>query len=42
MTDFERTAYRNEIDFLRKRIDYLERLVKELVTMIFKLKSKDK
>lgn len=41
MTDFEREAYCNEIAHLQKRVGYLEANCKELVTMIFKLKSKE-
>ena len=47
MTDFERTAYRNEIDFLQH--DFLQHEVerykeqnRQLIEIIFKLKDKEK
>lgn len=40
MTDFERTAYRNEIDFLQKQVDKYREQNKQLMEIIFKLKDK--
>lgn len=42
MTDFERTAYRNEIDFLQQQVERYMEQNRQLMEIIFKLKSKDK
>lgn len=39
MTDFERTAYRNEIDFLQKEVERYKEQNKQLIEIIFKLKG---
>ena len=39
MTDFERTAYRNEIDFLQREVDRYREQNKKLVEFIFKMKK---
>ena len=39
MTDFERTAYRNEIDFLQREVDRYREQNKKLVKIIFKLRK---
>ena len=41
MTDFERTAYRNEIDFLQKEVERYKEQNKQLMEIIFKLKDKN-
>lgn len=40
MTDFERTAYRNEIDFLQQQVERYKEQNRQLMEMIFKLKGK--
>ena len=40
MTDFERTAYRNEIDFLQHEVERYKEQNKQLMEIIFKLKDK--
>ena len=42
MTDFERTAYRNEIDFLQHEVERYKAQNKQLMEIIFKLKGKQK
>ena len=42
MTDFEREAYHNEIDFLQSEVDRYRQQNKQLMEFIFKLKSKTK
>ena len=42
MTDFERTAYRNEIDFLQAEVYRYMEQNKQLMEIIFKLKDKKK
>ena len=39
MTDIEREAYRNEIDFLQREVDMYREQNKELVKIIFKLRK---
>lgn len=39
MTDFERTAYRNEIDFLQHEVERYKAQNKQLMEIIFKLKD---
>ena len=40
MTDFERTAYRNEIDFLQRQVERYKEQNKQLMEIIFKLKGR--
>lgn len=40
MTDFERTAYRNEIDFLQHEVERYREQNRQLMEMIFKIKDK--
>lgn len=40
MTEFERTAYRNEIDFLQHEVERYKEQNKQLMEIIFKLKDK--
>lgn len=40
MTDFERTAYRNEIDFLQHEVERYREQNKQLMEIIFKLKGR--
>lgn len=42
MTDFERTAYRNEIDFLQAEVERYKEQNRQLIRFIFKLKRKMK
>ena len=42
MTDFEREAYHNEIDFLQSEVDRYRQQNKQLMEFIFKLKSKNR
>ena len=39
MTDFERTAYRNEIDFLQHEVERYREQNRQLIEIIFKLKD---
>ena len=39
MTDFERTAYRNEIDFLQRQVERYKEQNRQLIEIIFKLKK---
>lgn len=39
MTDFERTAYRNEIDFLQQQVERYMEQNRQLMEIIFKLKD---
>ena len=41
MTDFEREAYHNEIDFLQSEVDRYRQQNKQLMEFIFKLKSRN-
>ena len=40
MTDFERTAYRNEIDFLQHEVERYKEQNKQLMEIIFKLNAR--
>lgn len=40
MTDIEREAYRNEIDFLQHEVERYKEQNKQLMEIIFKLKDK--
>ena len=42
MTDFERTAYRNEIDLLQHEVERYKEQNRQLIRFIFKLKRKKK
>lgn len=42
MTDFERTAYRNEIDLLQRQVERYKEQNRQLIEIIFKLKDKKK
>ena len=42
MTDFERTAYRNEIAHLQRQVERYKEQNKQLIEIIFKLKDKQK
>lgn len=42
MTDFERTAYRNEIDLLQRQVERYKEQNRQLIEIIFKLKDKQK
>ena len=39
MTDFERTAYRNEIDFLQRQVERYKEQNKQLIEIIFKIRD---
>ena len=39
MTDFERTAYRNEIDFLQHEVERYKEQNRQLMEIIFKLRN---
>ena len=39
MTDFERTAYRNEIDFLQRQVERYKEQNRQLIRFIFKLRK---
>ena len=41
MTDFERTAYRNEIDLLQRQVERYKEQNRQLIRFIFKLKRKN-
>ena len=40
MTDFERTAYRNEIDLLQRQVERYKEQNRQLIRFIFKLRKK--
>lgn len=40
MTDIEREAYVNEVQFLQRRVDELEEQLRKATKLIFKLKKK--
>lgn len=42
MTDFERTASRNEIDFLQREVDRYREQNRQLMEIIFKIKDRQK
>lgn len=42
MADFEREAYRNEIDFLQHEVDRYRQQNKQLMEFIFKLKNRNR
>lgn len=39
MTDFERTAYLNEIDFLQAEVEQYKEQNRQLIEIIFKLRN---